>query len=102
MSELLRIKGTVIVKERDRRGRIHMCGLRTRDGTEYPALNTPMAEFLRDFLGKKVVVTGSFATGEGAPPGLKIVGFSPCEEEARVPIPESTEMDPGEEDWRGA
>ena len=100
MSELLRIKGTVIVKERDRRGRIHMCGLRTRDGTEYPALNTPMAEFLRDFLGKKVVVTGSFATGE--PAGLKIVGFTPCEEEAGVPISGTIEMDPGEEDWWGA
>lgn len=98
MSELLRIKGTVIVKERDRRGRIRMCGLRTRDGSEYPVLNTPMAEFLRDFLDEVVVVTGSFASGEGEMAGLKIIGFNPCEEEARVPIPQSIEIEALEED----
>jgi hypothetical protein len=98
MSELVRIKGTVIVKERDGRGRIRMCGLRTRDGAEYPVLDTPMAEFLRDFLDEVVVVTASLATRDGEVAGLKVLAFEPLEDEAWVPIPQSIEMEAVEED----
>lgn len=32
MADILSIRGALIVKERDRRGRLKACGLRTRDG----------------------------------------------------------------------
>ena len=77
--EFKRVRGLVVVMEKDRRGRITRIGLRTPHDEEYLVLDTPIAEFMRDFIGEEVVVNGEIILDDGVVPSLRAYGFDPVQ-----------------------
>jgi len=81
--EFSRVRGLVFVMERDRRGRMTAIGLRTKQGEEYLVAETPIADFLRDFMGNEVVASVEFVLDDLENPRIRVYGFEPTKEEAR-------------------
>ena len=75
--EFSRVRGLVFVRERDRRGRITAIGIRTRQGEEYLVLETPIADFLRDFLNSEVLASVEFVLDDVEDPRIRVYGFEP-------------------------
>lgn len=99
-SEFSRVRGLVVVMEKDRRGRITSIGLRTRDDVEYLVLDTPIAEFMRDFIGEEVVVTCEVIVDDNDYPRIRAFGFDPVRmDDQAVRSWIDSDFDGSEEEW---
>jgi len=83
-TEFTRVRGSVVVLARDRRRRITRIGLRTLHAGVFHVLDTPIAEFLRDFIGEVVVVTGEVVFDDPVHPSLRAYGFDPVQSDGTV------------------
>lgn len=98
--EFTRVRGLVVVMEKDKRGRIVRIGLRTTHDEEYLVLDTPIAEFMRDFIGEEVVVNGEIILDDHSYPSVRAYGFDPVQmDDQAAQNWMASDFDGSEEEW---